>query len=375
LEAITAWFSKKAVEKRNNVTLISAKGSAMAGTWKFETRKDDHMELASNLTVLETIEPSWDESAEKTHYIIYKNILEKKYGEGHGVVWDNTWHCYSYNSVKNFPKIKILHTQHGVLEKLEFDLHNVKYPRFIGLSKSHAQYMSSALKIPVKYIHNGIRLPPPPATIKKFDLKEHSKYNVDSDNNGNSKNNNKEEENEGYLLSLNRIVPEKGIDDAIDLAVETRNHIKIAGDDRFSNQNYVKKIKEKCQNSNGYAEYYGLVNSCTKVELLKNCKAVIGCPKPWWMEAFGLYAVEANAYGKPVLALKNGGLLDIVVNGVNGFLAENLEELKQYMDMIDRCSPEACRKRIEEMFTDEKMTNSYLSLFEKVLEDRPEYCW
>jgi hypothetical protein len=35
------------------------------------------MELALNLTVLETIEPSWDESTEKTHYIMYKNILEK----------------------------------------------------------------------------------------------------------------------------------------------------------------------------------------------------------------------------------------------------------------------------------------------------------
>ena len=37
-------------------------------------------------------------------------------------------------------------------------------------------------------------------------------------------------------------------------------------------------------------------------KLLRNCKAVIGCPESYWMEAFGLYAVEANSYGKPVLA-------------------------------------------------------------------------
>jgi glycosyltransferase involved in cell wall biosynthesis len=93
------------------------------------------------------------------------------------------------------------------------------------------------------------------------------------------------------------------------------------------------------------------------------------------MEAFGLYAVEANAYGKPVLALRNGGLNDIVVNGVNGFLAEKLEELKGYVEKIDQCTPEACRKRVEKMFSDEVMTNNYLRLFEKVLKEHPESKW
>jgi hypothetical protein len=47
----------------------------------------------------------------------------------------------------------------------------------------------------------------------------------------------------------------------------------------------------------------------------------------------------------------NGGLNDIVVSGVNGFLAKNPEELKKYVDKIDQCSSESCRKRVEEKFT------------------------
>jgi glycosyltransferase involved in cell wall biosynthesis len=93
------------------------------------------------------------------------------------------------------------------------------------------------------------------------------------------------------------------------------------------------------------------------------------------MEAFGLYAVEANAYGKPLLVLNNGGLSDIVLNSVNGFLAETIEGLKQYVDKIDQCTPESCRKRVEKMFTDEIMTANYLSIFEKVLEDDAAYKW
>jgi Glycosyl transferases group 1 len=100
---------------------------------------------------------------------------------------------------------------------------------------------------------------------------------------------------------------------------ETRNALKIAGDDiHVSDQ----MIKEKCQNTDGLVEYIGLVDKKTKTELIKGCKAVIACPKPTWIEAFGLYAVEANAYGKPVLALANGGLNDIIVNQTNGFLAK-----------------------------------------------------
>ena len=359
LEAITAWFSKKAFKKGHDVTLITTKGSSMLGT-KFTSKKiGTGKGILSTLSVIETIEPSWDEketeriNTEKKHYLMYKDILEKEYGKGQGIVWDNTWHCYSYLSAKDFPKMKILHTQHGILETLQAPLQHVKYPRFVGTSRLHARYMSSVLKMPVRYVHNGIPLP-----------KEYSeKKTVNNSSSGQ------------YLLSLNRISPEKGIEDAINFAIETGTHIKAAGDDKFSNVNYVRMIKEKCQNSKGYAKYYGLVDNNTKIQLLKSCKAVIACPKPTWMEAFGLYAVEANAYGKPVLALCNGGLKDIVVNGVNGFLAENIEELKGYVDKIDECTPEACRRRVKEMFTDEIMTNNYLSIFEKVLEDDPNFRW
>jgi glycosyltransferase involved in cell wall biosynthesis len=344
------------------VILVSAKGSSMANTQKFQNEKNSRNHLSSTLTVIETIEPSWDEIAEQYHYTMYKDLLEKKFGSGEGIVWDNTWHCYSYLSARNFPKMKILHTQHGVLERLQVSIRDFKFPRFLGLSKPHAEYMSTTLEIPVRYVHNGIPLPQ--------GLSKHKNGNSSFSASRNNKSNNKQ-----YLLSLNRITPEKGIDDAIDVAVETRNHIKVAGGDRFSPKSYVEKIIRKCKNSNGYAEYYGLVDNKTKEELLENCKALIGCPKPIWMEAFGLWAVEANAYGKPVLALRNGGLKDIVVDGINGFLGDNLEELKGYVEKIHQCTPGACRKRVEEMFTDEIMTNNYLSIFKKVLDDNPESRW
>jgi glycosyltransferase involved in cell wall biosynthesis len=345
LEAVVAWVSKNAACKSHDVTLISARCSP-AG--------EGGVGLPSNLNIIETIEPSWEgTAAEEAHYFMYKELLEKEYGSGDGIVWDNTWHCFSYLSTKKFPKMKIIHTNHGVVEWQKVPVKQLRFPRYIGLSRLHAKYMSSVLKIPVRYVHHGIALPPIEETKNR------------------TKN-----ENGDYLLSINRIVREKGIEDSIDLALRTRNSIKIAGDDvHVPDLSYVKKIREKCQNSNGLAEYFGLVDNKTKIELIKNCKAVIACPKPTWIEAFGLYAIQANAYGKPVLALANGGLNDIIVNQTNGFLAKTPSELEGYVNKIYECSPQSCRSRVENLFTDEIMTKNYLQIFEKVMEDDPAFRW
>ena len=50
----------------------------------------------------------WEgQTAEETHYLMYKDLLEREYGEGNGIVWDNTWHGFLYLSAKKFPKMKI----------------------------------------------------------------------------------------------------------------------------------------------------------------------------------------------------------------------------------------------------------------------------
>ena len=318
-----------------------------------------------HLNVFETIKPSWEDFAERDHYLLYKDLLEREYGDSRtGIVWDNTNRGYAYLSLKKYEKTKIVHTRHGVVRPGDFDIIlDAKSPRVIGVSRLHANYLSHTFNIQARYVCNGISLPP-------------QWRNNNSNSQVGSTSDKHQEQEIDYLLSLNRISREKGIHHAIDLAITTRNHIKIVGDDtHVSDPLYVKQIIKRCIDSRGYAEYYGLVDNKTKEQLVRNCKAVIGCPEPYWMEAFGLWAVEANAYGKPILALRNGGLNDIVVNGVNGFLAENLEELKGYVKKIYECTPEACRKRVEEKFSDGVMTNNYIQLFEKVLENNPESRW
>jgi glycosyltransferase involved in cell wall biosynthesis len=290
---------------------------------------------------------------EQSHYRGYVYDLAVKETEkfiANGILAKNTWLAYAYLSAKSFPHLKLLHTHHGMLG---FRMSPpVSFPRMIGLSKPHAHLISQSLNIPARYCWNGIPLP-------EWSPEKYTRQN--------------------YLLSLNRITDEKGIHDSIDVAVQAKTPIVIAGDDTHVNsQQYVNQIIQSCRRLNG-CTYLGLVDNNTRNELLRNCKAVVGCPKPTWMEGFGLYAVEAGSYGKPVLALANGGLTDIIEQGKTGFISagpySNPNDLVQYVQRLDDIKPEDCRARVEQEFSVARMTDRYLQMFEGVMNGDPTYFW
>jgi len=345
LESITGTAAVEFAKLGNDVTLVTTSPSTLAGNWEIKSDTED--KVVGTLKTIETGPGNWTLD-EKDHYAAYREMMERDFGLGQGVVWDNTWSCHSYRSIyqNGVDGLKILHTHHGMLCWNSPPPYKVKWPRMMGISKPHAALMSQILRIPVRHVWNGIPLPPFNGANKKGD----------------------------YLLSLNRIMDEKGIHNCIDVALANRMPIKIVGEDRYvTDQAYVNQIIQTCRNSNGMATYYGLVDNYTKSELLANCKAVIGCPgntsKGMYMEAFGLFAVEAMAFGKPCIALNSGGLNDIILHGKTGFLAATPEKLKECVPSLDEIEAQVCRDRVEQEFTVEKMCNRYLDIFQKVLDD------
>ena len=131
LERIAGEFALEAARMGHEVTLISAKGSPLAGQWRFlqGEEQDPEKQKFGQLTCHETHMPSWN-SGEFQHYLMYRDIMENEFGDGQGVVWDSTWQAWSYMSaagmnmkldpnkdpvvVKPHPKMKICHTHHGM---------------------------------------------------------------------------------------------------------------------------------------------------------------------------------------------------------------------------------------------------------------------
>ena len=76
-------------------------------------------------------------------------------------------------------------------------------------------------------------------------------------------------------------------------------------------------------------EFLGEVDEEKKAELYVGCKAFIF---PAEEEDFGIMPVEAMSFGKPVIALRQGGVLETVVEGKTGVFLTAPKLLKGFWD-------------------------------------------
>jgi glycosyltransferase involved in cell wall biosynthesis len=79
-------------------------------------------------------------------------------------------------------------------------------------------------------------------------------------------------------------------------------------------------------------------------------------------EAFGITIIEAMACELPVVASKNGGILDIIKDGKNGYLFEinNIDEMKEKIKYAFNSKIDS-RKYVINNFTWKKTVDKLLS--------------
>ncbi|MDD2646887.1 MAG: glycosyltransferase [Patescibacteria group bacterium] len=121
-----------------------------------------------------------------------------------------------------------------------------------------------------------------------------------------------------YYLLVSRLRPYKKIDLAIQAFNKLKIPLKIIGTGQDAS---LKKI------AGPFIEFLGSVDEETKAKYLSHCKALI-FPQE---EDFGIVPVEAMASGRPVIAYRAGGALEIVEEGKTGMFSneqtwENLAE-------------------------------------------------
>jgi glycosyltransferase involved in cell wall biosynthesis len=87
-----------------------------------------------------------------------------------------------------------------------------------------------------------------------------------------------------------------------------------------------------------------------------------------WPEPFGLVMAEAMACGTPVVACPAGAAVELVENGVTGYLRDGVDDLVDAVASVGNCSPEACRERVEARFSAGAMVTGYEQLFSELLE-------
>lgn len=364
----------------NEVYLLTTSDSKEIG---MKDATDESGNKVGSLGVIDCGPSAWNVEAERNMFLRYRPWLEQQFGDGQGVVLDMSWWAYVYfcvtgaemrippnQSVKieAHPKMKVMHSTQGMSNWVENGKYtlptSLQFPRLLGISSEHAAYLYQCFGKPVRFVHNGIDIPP-------FYPKS----------------------SEGFLLSLNRMSREKGILNAIDVALDCQIPMKLVGDDvHIADQNFAFEVQDRCSQSKGLVEYIGSVDNEQKWDYIKRCKALISCPDRTWVEAFGIMTIEGFSQGKPMISLINGGMKDTVKHGENGFLCENVSQMKEILRngaqvlvqegeyykkktlKLEDLDPQVIRKSAEQ-FSTENMARQYLELCQGVFEDKIGFQW
>ncbi|MGH9434521.1 MAG: glycosyltransferase family 4 protein [Terriglobia bacterium] len=172
-----------------------------------------------------------------------------------------------------------------------------------------------------------------------------------------------------YLSFLGRISPEKGTDEAIQIAKRAGIPLKIAAKVDRVDREYFENIIKPLLNCS-LVEYIGEVGEREKDEFLGNSLALLSPVN--WPEPFGLVMIEAMACGTPVVAYDCGSIPEIVHDGVTGFIVKDLDFALEAVAKVPGLSRKACRRAYEERFTASRMSQAYLAVYENLLESSRE---
>ncbi|MCL5981748.1 MAG: glycosyltransferase family 4 protein [Firmicutes bacterium] len=168
---------------------------------------------------------------------------------------------------------------------------------------------------------------------------------------------------EDYLLFLGRIHHDKGVSEAIQIARKVGMKLILAG--IIQDEAYFKERVEPFLDGS-QINYVGTVTPELKNELLG--KAFGSIHSINFNEPFGLSVVEAGACGTPVVAFNKGSMPEIIVDGENGFLVDDVSSAVEAIGKLNTISRCKCRAIVAEKFSQEQMVENYLAVYRQIIE-------
>jgi glycosyltransferase involved in cell wall biosynthesis len=253
------------------------------------------------------------------------------------IVHDHGWQRVAWSLCRDHPGLRAVWTLHGP--------HAGYAPpppglTVCGISRYHAWSIGAELGQRCPWVYNGVDL-------EAYPLWEGPR--------------------EGYLAWMARLAPEKGLHLALAWAEEAGIPLRVAGTEHLvADAGYVQAMLRRMDGRR--AAWLGDLDHARKVPFLQRARALLA-PTPQFLEAFGLYLVEAMACGTPVVAMPAPSApVELVREG--GVVIHHPDDFLAALEAAMAIPPADCRRNAER-FGARAMADAYVALYERVLGTSP----
>jgi glycosyltransferase involved in cell wall biosynthesis len=168
-----------------------------------------------------------------------------------------------------------------------------------------------------------------------------------------------------YLLFFGRIHPDKGAAEAIAVAHQAGRRLLLAGivhDEAY----FARAIAPHLDGDR--VAFLGLADPARRDALLGGAVALLHLVD--FDEPFGLSMIEALACGTPVIAYRRGSIPEVVDEGETGYIVGNIAEAVAAIPRAAALDRARIRHRAEERFSQQRMVEDYLRVYEMILHER-----
>jgi glycosyltransferase involved in cell wall biosynthesis len=192
-------------------------------------------------------------------------------------------------------------------------------------------------------VHNGLRLVDMPFGTKRTDA----------------------------LAFVGRVVPEKRIVEAIDIARKSGRPLRIAakaGPTGPERDYFERVFRPALKEAGSLVEYLGELDQPDRDQLFAQSYATL-MPGSW-PEPFGLVLIESLAAGTPVIARRIGALPEILRDGIDGFFGDDVTEMAFKVDRAGDLDRRSIRESVLDRFSVERMTDRYEAVYRALIDGR-----
>ena len=170
-----------------------------------------------------------------------------------------------------------------------------------------------------------------------------------------------------FFVIVGRMVPGKGIAEAIGIAKKIRARLLIIGHVTthvpWSEEYFLKEVKPHIDGDK--IRYIERLPYHELVQMMGKARAFLFPLQ--WDEPFGMVIIEAMAAGTPVLAYGRGSMPELIKNGETGYVVKNEDEMVDTIQRVETLDRARCRNWVRERFSVEQMVEGYERLYKSVV--------